>query len=446
MDRRRLAHTRGRRRDAATTMKIVRGGLYVLLLFSVLAFGTVEVWSESLFEIGAGILFLWWAVGVFKDPRANIYWSSLNWPILGVIVIGVLQLCFHATPYPFLTRLELLRFGAYLVLFFLLTQSFRARADLSRLVWFLILMCFGVSLLGIIQHFTSQGTIYWLRTLRSGGEPFGPYVNRNHFAGFVELTLPIGLGMLIFRGLRRDLYPLATLLTIVPIGALILSGSRGGIVSFVFEVAVLLLLAKTHKGPEGPRLTALAIVALAAVALIAWLGAGRALERFSVLRSGEVTIERRFAMSQGAAHIFEDHPVKGAGLGALVAVYPRYEILYNGKLVDHVHNDYMEMLAETGVLGGLCGLAFFWILFREAKICYFAEQGHFSSALHAGAVTALCGILLHSLVDFNLHIPANALLFLLQVSLATSAPLLSSESGPVRRRIRTRKVTEAEEA
>jgi O-antigen ligase len=426
-------------------VKIARGGLYVLLAFSVVAFGAVEVWSQSLLEMGAGILFFWWAVVVFKDPKAKIYWDSLNWPILGIIAIGALQLCFSATPYSFLTRLELLRFGAYLALFFLLAQSFRERADLSRLVWFLILMCFGVALLGIIQHFTSEGTIYWLRTLRSGGEPFGPYVNRNHFAGFVELTLPIGLAMLIFRGLRRDLYPLATVLTIVPIGALILSGSRGGIVSFGFEVAVLWLLAKTHKGKEGPHLAALAIVALAALALIAWIGAGRAFERFSMIRPGEVTIDRRFTMSRGALHIFEDHPVKGAGLGALVAVYPRYEILYDGKLVDHVHNDYMEMLAETGVLGGLCGLAFLWVLFREAKTCYVAEQGHFSRALHAGAVTALCGILLHSFVDFNLHIPANALLFLLQVSLATSAPLLSSESGPIKRRIRTRKVTMAEE-
>jgi O-antigen ligase len=414
-------------------MKIIRAGLYVLILFSVLAFGTVEVWSQSLLEMGAGILFLLWAMIVFKDPKAKVYWSSLNWPILGVIAIGVMQLCFGATPYPFLTRLELLRFGTYLLLFFLLAQSFRVRADLYRLVWFLMLMCFGVSLLGIVQHFTSEGTIYWLRPLRSGGDPFGPYVNRNHFAGFVELTLPVGLAMLIFRGLRRDLYPLASLLTIIPIGALILSGSRGGIVSFGFEVAVLWLLAKTRKGPEGPRLTALAIVALAAVALIAWLGAGEAIERFSMVRPGEVTIERRFTMSQGAAHIFEDHPVKGAGLGALVAIYPRYEILYDGRLVDHVHNDYIEMLAETGVLGGLCGLAFLWILFREAKTCYGAEQGHFSRALHAGAVTGLCGMLLHSFVDFNLHIPANALLFLLQAYLATSTPL-SSESVPARRR------------
>jgi O-antigen ligase len=142
-------------------------------------------------------------------------------------------------------------------------------------------------------------------------------------------------------------------------------------------------------------------------------------------------------MIRGAAHMFLDHPVAGTGLGSLVAVYPRYETYYDGKIVDHVHNDYMEMLAETGIAGALCGLAFLWILFREARSCFAAEQGHFSRAIHAGAITAVCGLLLHSLVDFNLHIPSNALLFLLQAHLATTTPL-PSEAAPMRRHVRVR--------
>jgi O-antigen ligase len=418
-------------------MKFIRFGLCILIAFSILAFGTVEVWSQSLLELGAGILFLLWAIAVFRDPKATIHWNPLVWPMLGIIAIGLLQLGFGATPYRYLTRLELLRFGAYLIVFFLSVQSFRERSDLKRLAWFLVLMCFGVSLLGIIQHFTSEGSIYWLRPLRAGGDPFGPYVNRNHFAGFVELTLPIGLAMLVFRGLQRDMYPLLGVLTVVPAGALILSGSRGGIIGFAFEIAVLWLLARTLKVADRPRLAGLGIVALAAVALIAWLGAGKAIERFSMMRVGEVTMDRRLSMFRGAAHIFADHPIKGVGLGALVAVYPRYETVYDGKLVDHVHNDYIEMLAETGLLGGICGLAFLWILFGEAKSCYAADQGHFSRALHAGAVAGLCGMLLHSFVDFNLHIPSNALLFLLLAHLAITPPL-PTEAGVVRRRVRIR--------
>ena len=418
-------------------MKILRIGLFILFAFSVLAFGTVEVWSQSVLEIGAGILFLWWALVVFRDPEATIQWNHLIWPILGVITIGSLQLFVGVTPYRYFTQLELLRFGAYLILFFLSVQAFRSRSDLKKLAWFLILLCFGVSLFGIAQHFTSEGPIYWVRPLRAGGDPFGPYVNRNHFAGFVELTLPIALAMLVFRGILRDVYPLVGLLAIVPAGALILSGSRGGIVSFAFEIAVLWLLARTRTSPDRPRFVGMAIVVFAAMALIVWLGAAKALERFASLHIGEVTMSRRVSMIRGAAHIFLDHPIDGAGLGALVAVYPRYETLYDGKLVDHVHNDYIEMLAETGLLGGICGLAFLWILFRQARTCYAAEQGHFSRALHAGAMAGLCGILLHTFVDFNLHIPSNSLLFLVMAHLATTPPV-ATEAVVERRRRRVR--------
>ena len=426
-------------------MKVLRIGLFILFAFSVLAFGTVEVWSQSLLEIGAGILFLWWALVVFKDPEATIQWNPLIWPILGVITIGLFQLFLGVTPYRYFTQLELLRFGAYLILFFLSLQAFRTRSELKQLAWFLILLCFGVSLFGIAQHFTSEGPIYWVRPLRAGGDPFGPFVNRNHFAGFVELTLPIGLAMLVFRGIQRDVYPLVGLLAIVPAGALILSGSRGGIISFAFEIAVLWLLARTRISPDRPLFVGIAIVALAAVALIVWLGAARALERFSSLRIGEVTMSRRVSMIRGAAHIFLDHPIDGVGLGALVAVYPRYETLYDGKLVDHVHNDYIEMLAETGLLGGICGLAFLWILFRQARNCYAVEQGHFSRALHAGAMAGLCGILLHTFVDFNLHIPSNSLLFLVMAHLATTPPVATEAAVERRRRrVRERPVDESE--
>ena len=426
-------------------MKILRIGLFVLFAFSVLAFGAVEVWSQSVLEIGAGILFLWWALVVFRDPEATIQWNPLIWPILGVITIGFVQLFLGVTPYRYFTQLELLRFAAYLILFFLSVQAFRSRSDLKKLAWFLILLCFGVSLFGIAQHFTSEGPIYWVRPLRAGGDPFGPYVNRNHFAGFVELTLPIALAMLVFRGIQRDVYPLVGLLAIVPAGALILSGSRGGIVSFAFEIAVLWLLARTRTSPDRPRFVGIAIVVFAAVALIVWLGAAKALERFTSLRIGEVTMSRRVSMIRGAAHIFKDHPIDGAGLGALVAVYPRYETLYDGKLVDHVHNDYIEMLAETGLLGGICGLAFLWILFRQARACYAADQGHFSRALHAGAMAGLCGILLHTFVDFNLHIPSNSLLFLVMAHLATTPPVATEAVVERRRRrVRERPVDETE--
>src|SRR5579863_5670564 len=98
-------------------MKFIRAGLLLVFAFAVLAFGAVEVWSASLVEIGAGILFIGWAAIVFLDPSIKIEWNPLNWPLVGFLAIGLLQLAFHVTPYPFLTRVELLKLAAYVLIF-----------------------------------------------------------------------------------------------------------------------------------------------------------------------------------------------------------------------------------------------------------------------------------------------------------------------------------------
>ena len=107
-------------------------------------------------------------------------------------------------------------------------------------------------------------------------------------------------------------------------------------------------------------------------------------------------------------------------MGALREVFPRYETLYDGNVVQHSHNDYVEGLAETGLIGGLCGAAFL-LLFMWESWARLALSAHSTDlAYHIGAVAACAALLIHSLVDFNLHIPSNALIFLLQSGLATS--------------------------
>src|SRR5580700_9302918 len=244
-------------------MKAIRIGLCVIFAFSVLAHGVVEVWSESLLEIGGAVLLVLWAVLVYRNSEIEIQWNALNWPLLGIIGIGLLQLALRWSANPFFTRVELLRFSAYFIVFFITAQAFREREDLVKLAWFLVLLGFSVSLLGIIQLFTSPDRIYWMRSFPQSGAVFGSYVNRNHFAGFVELVAPVGLALLVFRGVRRELFAITGLLTIIPVGALILSGSRGGIVCFAFEVAVLALLARNRKGKRGATMIAVAFVGLA---------------------------------------------------------------------------------------------------------------------------------------------------------------------------------------
>lgn len=421
-------------------MSSIRGGLCLLIAFSVLAFGGVEVWSGAIIETGAALLLSAWAILLWRDRAPKIRWNALMGPVLALLSIGFLQLFLHATAYAFLTRLELLRLGAYFIVLFLAAQVFQTRRELAFAAWFLIVFCFAVSLLGIIQHFTAEKEIYWMPSLNIEGDSFGPFVNRNHFAGFVELTLPVGLGLMIFRGVSGEMIPLLAVLTIVPASALVLSGSRGGIVGLGLEICVLAAMARRRRPGEGPQMAAVGAVALAAVAVVAWIGAGKAIQRFSTARQ-DLSVSRRISMVRGAAGIFLAHPIKGAGLGTLAAAYPRYETIYDGYVVQHVHNDYIEGLAETGIAGGICGLAFLWLLYREAREGFTTEASKFGQGLRAGAVAAVSGLLLHSFVDFNLHIPSNAMLFLLQAFLATSDPVSPASPGVERGRRRREYIT-----
>jgi O-antigen ligase len=405
-------------------MRFIRFGICLLLAFAILAHGAVEVWAESIVEIGAAFLFVLWSIVLYRDPEIEIKWQPLNWPLLGIIVIGAAQLIFHGTISPYLTWAELLRVTAYFLLLFLCTQVFREKAELRMLVWFLVVFGFLAGLFAIIQFFTSNGKLYWIRELAAGGAPYGPYVNRNHFAGFMELVAPLGLSLLVLRGTRREQVPLVGLFVMVSVGSLFLSASRGGITVFLCELVLLAGMAWVGRSGN-MRLGAVALVLLAACALIAWLGVGEVMQRFAQVRSGEVTSSRRVGIVKDSWRIFRDHPWKGTGLGTFVAAFPKYESYYDGKVVDHAHNDYVETISDLGIPGAICGLAFLIILIGRALSKILARQSSFSLAFHIGAFVACCGLLVHGLVDFNLHIPANAFLFFVQAFLAT-APVLES--------------------
>lgn len=407
-------------------MKAIRVGICVLLAFSVLAHGCVEPWSEAVLEIGAALLGVLWGGLVFTGRQIRIRWNPLLWPLLAFAGIALAQVAVPLTVYPYLTKIELLKLLALLLLFFLAVQAFRTVEEWQGLLWFLLVLGFVVSLVGIIQHFAFNGKLYWVRELRYGGIPFGPYVNRNHFAGFVELVVPSGVAILVLRGVRQDLLPLVALFTLLPIGALFLCASRGGIASFVVQLSLLAVLIWAHAGKGrpaaagAPALWAAAVVLLLGTVLVAWLGVGRALERFSKFQSLEMTEARRIAIIKDTWRIFLRYPWSGAGLGTLEVVYPRYERVYDGKVVNHAHNDYVEVLAESGVPGALCCLFVIVLLFWSGLRNLRDTRHTLDLAIRLGALVACAGLLVHSLVDFNLHIPSNALLFLLESAVASS--------------------------
>jgi O-antigen ligase len=181
-------------------------------------------------------------------------------------------------------------------------------------------------------------------------------------------------------------------------------------------------------------------IVLCAVLAVSWIGVQQVLQRFANYKTLEVSTGKRAAMRRDTWKIFLDHPVSGTGLGTLQQVFPPYDSEYDGKIVNHTHNDYLEALAETGILGGTCCAWFIAVLFL-ASLRGLANLGSsFGAALNLSGLVGCCGIFVHSLVDFNLHIPGNALLFFVAAHMATArihahVPA-SMQAGPPRRRSR----------
>ncbi len=400
-------------------MKWLRVGICALVVFAVAAHGGVEDWARAVIETGAGLLLLAWAVRMYVIREEQMVLSPLIPPLAIFSIIVLAQWLFRRTASSYSTRMELLLLLSDVILLFLAAQAFRTLQDWRGFVWFGMFFGFLISIFGILQHLTFNGKLYWFREMHFGGIPFGPYANRNHFAGFVELILPLALVPLVLGKVRRARWLVVGVFAVVPIGALFLSVSRGGIVSFGVELA-LLAVVMVFRRTRGRQLLAGAAVLLAAVLMVSWLGVGQLLQRFSSFQSLEVTVGKRASMRRDTWQIFRDHPVTGTGLGTLQVVYPPYESLYDGKIVNHTHNDYLEALAETGVLGGLCCAWFLGVLFWESINRFRQLNNSFPAALQLSGLVACSGFLVHSLADFNLHIPSNALLFFLMAHLATS--------------------------
>jgi len=403
-------------------MKAIRIVICALITFCVAAHGAVESWSVGIFELTAAAIFLCWGIEVARGKTGEIFWSPVLWPLAGLELIVLVQLFGKFTVYPYLTKAELLLLTSYLLVSFVAVQAFRTPRQWRGFTWFLIWLGFIVGVFAILQDLTSNGKLYWVREITASTVSFGPFVNRNHFAGLMELLIPFGLAMLATRAVLRQQIPLAGFCTAMAAGALCLSASRGGIFSFGIEILLLVAALTFSRGEKRPMVLGMAVLALTAV-IVAWLGVGQIVQRFSEIHNPEVTENRRISIARDTWHIFLDHPALGTGLGTTISVFPQYETIYDGKVIDHAHNDHLELLAETGIPGGFCWIAFIVLLVVCGLRNFSAARDPVVRAVHLASVVACAGLLVHGLMDFNLHIPSNALLFYVLAAIGTSSPI-----------------------
>jgi O-antigen ligase len=450
----------------------VSAGIVLLLVLTPLAFGTVEPWSVSIMEAAAfGLFALHAGTAGFTFPQGRPARAILSLFLL-LVALVLLQLL----PLPdFLLRLispaslelhrslgaarpggfntvsiapdatfqELVKLLSYAAVFCVVAARFRTTEQIRPLVRTILFMGVLLTVLAVAQKLSWNGKILWFypasKDVRSNFGIWGPYVNRNHFAGYLAMVIPLGLGLLLdaapvakevpglcwsrrlWRTLtHRDLPHSAVLFLLVLLMAICLLAtlSRSGITA-VAAASLFFFWITWRRRTLRRRAAQFALLAAVVGAAVLLPSLGLLVRRFAAV--GQGTGLARLDVWRDSVGILKDFPLLGAGLGTYGQIFRRYQEHYTRSLFDHAHNDYLEMAADTGALGFLlaAGMAviFIVVLMRGWK----HKHGMFGKSFGAGGIASCIGVAVMSAVDFNLRIPANALLFTVVAALTYAA-------------------------
>lgn len=445
---------------------LLEGGLYALLGFATLALGGVSDGAVLIQELLAALLALAYLLkhvtpagrrqAASAHHRSRAHHVSA---VLLVIIVAMLALpALQRVPLPYAVTQALSPMSAQLsaeaahttgaavpawipvsvarqatwnamaermiygIMLVLSLHTFRSPKTWRRLLWVLLAFGFAQALYGLL-HAMSGAAAPSLRWAH------GTFVNKNHFAGYLELTIPLAFAALILQrervasqqrrspGEQAVKMLLLAGFSLLAIAALVLSGSRGGLISFSAGLVVFTLLA-VRRGLMNRRLAGILLLAgvIAAVLLAANLDRIRA-------HGDELehAVRIRAEIWKSAWHIFQDFPVAGAGLGTYSHLSRRYRTFQGVLFFEHAHNDYIEYLAETGVVGAsLLLLAACWLAWRLLA-AWQAQRSVQALAVSTAGLSALVSMAVHSVMDFNLHIPANAMLACMVAALTYNA-------------------------
>lgn len=401
-------------------------GTFGLLMFGPVAFGAVEPWSIFVVEIGTVVLTLLWLAKQWLDGAIDILWNPLFLPMAAFAVLIALQLVLRISAYRHDTISGAMLYCAYGMLCFLVTQTLQRSSQARRIG--VILAVYGVTVasFALLQGLSPNGKLFWVRTPRLGGWIYGPYVNHNHYAGLMELLVPIPLIISLSRMAHEKVRLAAGIGAAIMVGTIFLSGSRGGMIAIFVELIVLAVVFFRQKRSVRIALSVGAF-AVVLVSLLVWLGGKELTVRVTSISKEsrtEISGGMRLSIDRDSIRMFREKPVIGWGLGTFPVVYPQFRSFYTNFFVNEAHNDYLQLLAEMGVLGFATMVWFQVIVFLRVRRKIGNWTSNVSAATTLAAALGAIGILVHSLVDFNLQIPANAALFYALCSIAAAPALL----------------------
>lgn len=438
------------------------------LIFAPLAFGAVETWSMAIMEAGVftALLILLLREARNDDPTLR------RTPGSTIYLLFLLFIALQLLPLPqgllgFLspraltiygevgadgggrwlslslnrkaTLAELFRFASYGAAYYLAVQLLVSRRRLKRTVHILVVFVSLFTLLAILQQLLPGDFLFSLRHVPDRHKAFGTYLNRNHYAGLMEMIFPVVFAIFllerpqvareavwsrlagVFTAPGSSQHVMLGFSAVLMASSVILCLSRGGMIAVAVSLAALCLLLLWRGREQRGRLVGLGAAALVVI-YVGWFGWQPVFERFGRAFGNEGQINLlRISLWRDMSAMVSDFAAAGSGLGTLTDVYPAYRSAPGTDILQHAHNDYLEMWATAGTVGSLLLAAFIAAVLTGAFRSFLRRQRSYAIYLFTGCFAGIVAFLFHGFFDFNLQVGANGLFFFFFLGLAVAA-------------------------
>ncbi len=448
-----------------------------ILVWAPIPLGSNRPWAWSLLEVAAcGLAALWlgcFALGkvALTDPfrRAKWFLALLGaWLVFQALFIMPMPRAWIAGLSPEAAAMHRLADGwsdpfswktlsvdphisavswfkslLYVISFALTLLVIGSRGRARQFAYVLVGFALVLSVYGLLLHLAEVPQVWFGTMIAHASQASATFPNRNHFAGFLEMTLAMGIGLLI-AGLR-DTRPQTwkqflkhllewifspkmrlRLVLCVLVIALVATHSRMGNTAFFASMVIagVIGIALSRHATRGTVVLLVSLIAIDLFIVGSWFGVEKLahrIEQTTILRTANEStdsVETRAEPAMYGISLIKDYPLVGTGPGSWYIAFPRYRGGDLANFFDYAHNDYVQFVAESGVVGAvLLGVIVAWSLL-VALLAQYRRRDPLMRGLSFASIMGLTAILIHSSVDFNLQIPANAMLFMVLLAFA----------------------------
>lgn len=382
--------------------------LSALIILSPWQYGSVSLEARYFIHLaGLAILLAWLIKKNLTSRQINYY--PLYLPLIFFLAIAILSIVFSIYRYAsILGALDLL---SYLIIFFIVLETVNTKRRLGLFIWLINIAGVFYCLYGILQYCGYLPKGYWAESSSLSSR----FVNSGSFGAFINagLFLAIGAAFSYKKAVAKIIF---LLFSGIFFAGLILTKSR---ISWIVFLPVMILFAVLSLKRRKPlKLRGFIFIVIFAIIFIYVLLHYKALiwQRLYVAVPTQFqSLRQRLDVWKGTMRIISEHPF-GTGIGTFQYIYPSYRMHSDRFFVDYAHSDYLQIAGELGI-AGLALFAWFigLLLIRALKALSKIPPENFFIA--AGLICALLSLNLQALVDFPLHIPANAILFFIIIAL-----------------------------